>query len=116
MIEKVIYDYLNQHLTDATAYTQEPENKKPFGSSFVVMEKTGAQMNDHLYTSVIAVQSYAPSLFGAAELDEEVKTLMLALPDYASEVSGVRLIGDSNFTDTSTRQPRYQAVFDVFHY
>lgn len=115
MIEKVILDYLNANL-DVNAYTQEPENKNPSGSSFVVIEKTGSQMADFLYTSVIAVQSYAPSLYGAAELDEQVKELMFALPDHAQEVSGIRLIGDSNFTDTSTKQLRYQAVFDVMHY
>ena len=27
-----------------------------------------------------------------------------------------RLNSDYNFTDQSTKQPRYQAVFDVIHY
>ena len=116
MIEKVIIDYLNEHLTDANAYTQEPENKNPSGSYFITVEKTGSQMTDHLYTSVIAVQSYAPSQYGAASLDETVRTLMLQIPDYVADVSGVRLIGNSNYTDTSKRQYRYQAVFDVIHY
>lgn len=116
MIEKTIIDYLNQHLTGAVAYTQEPANKNPAGSIFVTVEKTGSQMNNHLYTSVIAVQSYAPTLYGAASLDENVRELMLHIPDEVADISGIRLIGNSNYTDESKRQQRYQAVFDVIHY
>lgn len=116
MIEKVIVNYLNQHLTDVSAYTQEPTNKNPVGSSFITVEKTGSQMNNYLYTSVIAVQSYAPSMIDASELDETVRDLMLQIADECAEVSGIRLIGNSNFTDTSKRQYRYQLVFDVIHY
>lgn len=116
MIEKAILDYLNQHLTDVIAYTQEPGSKNPTGSSFVVIEKTGSQLTNHLYTSVFAVQSYAPTILGAAELDETVRELMMNITDEVADISGIRLIGDSNFTDTSKRQPRYQAVFDVIHY
>lgn len=33
-----------------------------------------------------------------------------------SEVSGVYLNADYNFTDVETKEYRYQAVFDIFHY
>lgn len=113
MIEKIVLDYLNETLA---AYTQEPTNKNPGGSNFVVVEKTGGTITNHIKDSVIAAQSYAPSLYEASLLNEEVKELMLALPDQTAEVSGIRLIGDSNFTDPDTRQPRYQSVFEIYHY
>lgn len=116
MIEKTVLDYLNARLTTANAYVNVPYHKNPGQGLYVVIERTGTQRTDMLYASVIAVQSYAPSLFQAAELDEEVRNVMFGLPNNAREVSGIRLIGGSNFTDPEQRQPRYQAVFEIYHY
>ena len=33
-----------------------------------------------------------------------------------SEITRVDLNSDYNFTDETTKQPRYQAVFDLVHY
>ena len=115
-IEERIISYLNGALDEIQAYGEKPTNKNPDGNLFVVVEKTGVQRNDMLYTSTVAIQSYAPTLYQAADLDEDVRAVMFALPDNLSEVSGIRLIGGGNFTDPSTRQPRYQSVFDVHHY
>lgn len=114
MIEKTVIDYLRDNRI--SAYAQVPQNKTPFGAKFVVIEKTGGTLSNLINDSVIAVQSYAPSIFEAAELDEKVKGLMMALPDNSYNVSGIRLIGNSNFTDPDTLQPRYQSVFEVYHY
>ncbi|SDQ04437.1 hypothetical protein SAMN04487752_0319, partial [Carnobacterium viridans] len=45
------------------------------------------------------------------ELKEVVENLILL-----NEISGVRLNSDYNFTDTTTKEYRYQAVFDINHY
>ena len=58
------------------------------------------------------MQSYAPSLFEAAELNERVKAAMddlILLPDIFS----AKLDSDYNFTDTATKQYRYQAVYNI---
>ena len=78
MIEKTILDYLKTKL-----------------SVPVVME----------IPATIAVQSYAPTMYGAAALNEEVKEAMLeAISE--DEITKVGLNSDYNFTDTS--QKRYR--------
>ena len=64
---------------------------------------------------MVAVQSWARTLLEAAELNEQVKAAMRRAAD-RDEIAHVRLNTDYNFTDTSTRHYRYQAVFDLVHY
>lgn len=64
---------------------------------------------------VLAIQSYAPSMYEAARLNERVKAAM----DSAAEldaVSASRLNSDYNFTDTTTKRYRYQAVYDLVYF
>lgn len=110
MIEKVILDYLLGK--ELNAFMERPE-KKPTGE-YVLVEKTGSVSANLLTTSTIAVQSYSDSLYGAASLNEQVKALMLQA-DKEIPISSCKLNTDSNFTDTATKQYRYQAVFEVTH-
>lgn len=112
MIEVTILNYLNENLENITAYMERPTNPP---KSYVLIEKTGGGEENHIHHSTIAVKSIAESLFKAALLNEEVKDLMssaISLDDIAK----VELNSDYNFTDTSTKQYRYQAVFDITHY
>lgn len=113
MIEKIILDYLSEELPDVPIYMERPE-KKPAGE-YILLEKTGSSLSNHLPSATIAVQSYAPTLLQAAELNESAKAVLLNAVVLA-EVSGVYLQSDYNFTDTATKQPRYQAVFDFYYY
>lgn len=112
MIEKTIVDFLEYSLPDVPCFMERPE-EKPQGM-YILIDKTGADLVNHLNRATIAVQSYAPSLYEAAQLNEAVKAILL---ESASEdsISGVRLQTDYNFTDTSTKQYRYQAVFDFYY-
>lgn len=112
MIEKTILDYLSDSL-DVPCYMEFPENAP---DAFVLIEKTGDSIANHISSAVIAVQSYGASMFNAAVLNENVKELMLSLPDQENDITNVSLNSDYNFTDTSTKRYRYQAVFDVVHY
>lgn len=116
MIEKIVLDYLSESLT-VPVYVEKPKNPKPSNNplKFVVIEKTGSSSENHLYSSLIAVQSYAGSVLEAAELNCEIIEKMMDLVQL-DEVTKVVLNSDYNFTDTSTKQPRYQAVFDIYHY
>ena len=112
MIEVTILNYLNQNLENIAAYMERPENPP---KSYVLIEKTGGGEENHIHHSTIAVKSIAESMYKAALLNEEVKDLMssaISLDDIAK----VELNSDYNFTDTSTKQYRYQAVFDITHY
>lgn len=118
MIEKIIYDYLSARL---------PSEENPVGAymeipaggtepPFVVIQKTGSGMVDGVvFQATIAIQSYGKTLYEAAQLSELVKALM-ANAVTLSEVARCRLNSDYNFTDTTKREYRYQAAFDIIHY
>ena len=117
MIEKTVLDYLIDVL-DVPVYMEVPETHKNPSltpSEFVRIEKTGSSRENHIFTATFAIQSYANSLYKAALLNEKVKEAMeniITLDEVASE----DLNSDYNFTDESTKQPRYQAVFILVHY
>lgn len=112
MIELVVLNYLKSELTDITVTA---EIRQGMGDTFVSIEKTGGGMNDKLFSSTFAVQSWAGSLYDAMSLNERVKEAMLELPS-VKEVTKCSLNSDYNYTDTATKHPRYQAVFNVVHY
>lgn len=115
MIEKTVLDYLAEEL-DVPVYMQEPDNPRPEeANTFVVMEKTGSSKDNRIFTSTIAIQSYAPTLYEAASLNETVKTAMDGITSLDG-ISSVALNSDYAYIKTATKQPRYQAVFDLTHY
>lgn len=111
MIEKTVCDYLND-VMGLPAFWEKPEDMP---EEFLIVEKTGGSVSDRIKSATIAIQSYAGSMYRAAEINEAVISAMENLAEL-SEVSGVRLNSDYNFTDTTTKQYRYQAVFDITHY
>lgn len=111
MIEIIVLNYLKNNLS-VPAYVEKPTNKP---KRYVVLDKIGSSKENHLLSSTIAFQSYAESKYEAALLNEEVKEVvenMIVL----DEIAGVTLNSDYNFTDTTTKEYRYQAVFDFNHY
>jgi len=111
MIEIIVYNYLNENLP-VPVYTEKPSNAP---KRFVLIDKIGSSKENHLKSSTIAFQSYAESKYQAAFLNEQVKEAienMIVL----DEIAGVSLNSDYNFTDTTTKEYRYQAVFDINHY
>lgn len=111
MIEKIILDYLNETLT-VPAFMEVPE-KAP--ESYVVIEKTGSSEYNHIKEATLAIQSIAPTLYKAACLNEEVKTVMNNA-DKLADITKSKCNSDYNFTDTLTKSYRYQAVYDISHY
>ena len=111
MIETTVLDYLRDRL--GVPVTMEvPEGAS---GTFVVLEKTGSSRQNYIRRATLAVQSYAPTLLSAAQLDDRVNETMLALPEL-DRVAACRLERDYNFTDTETKKYRYQAVFAVTYY
>ena len=112
MIEQIVLDYLEGQEDLPPVYMERPASLP--STPFIVLEKTGSSMRNHIYSATIAAQSYAPTMLEAAQLNEAVKAAMLdivALP----EISAVDFT-DYNFTDTALKRYRYQAVFDIIHY
>ena len=110
MIEKIVMDYLAQKL-NISVYAEVPVNEQ---SEYIVIEKTGGGEEDLIRSATIAVQSYAETLYDAAELNESVVSAMMVLPD-TGEVYGCDLNSDYNFTDTRSKRYRYQAVFEIYY-
>jgi len=54
-------------------------------------------------------------MYGAAALNELVKNAVDSLIEL-DEIASVKLNTDYNFTDTTTKKYRYQAVYDIKHY
>ena len=118
MIEKIVLDYLTEHMsvpvfmelpeTPSTEYPTMPER-------FLLLEKVGGGQTDHIDLGSIAVQSYSlNSLYEAACLDEEMRAVMFGILEL-DDISEVRLASNYNHTDVRTKRYRYQSVFE-FHF
>lgn len=111
MIEKIVYDYLNS--INMLAYTEMPKNPP---SKFYLIEKTGSNTENKITEATISIQSYADTLYDAISLNEDLKTAMLDGLISLDSISGVYLNSDYNYTDTTTKRYRYQAVFVITYY
>lgn len=111
MIEAVVLDYLSGCL-QVPVYMEVPENPP---DTYVVIEKTGSGRENWIDSAVMAIQSYAASLYEVATLNEQVKAAMDAIIELP-EISRSELNSDYNYTDTTTKRYRYQAVYDLVHY
>ena len=110
MIIKKLIEYLGQRL-DIYVGVEAPKQK----TNYVLIDQTGSDTRNHITTTTIAVQSYGASLYDAMVLNEEVKSLMAGFVA-ESEVASVKLETDYNFTNTETKQYRWQAVYQITHY
>lgn len=108
MIEKTVLDYLTDELT-VPVYMEVPED---VDASYVIIEKTGGGMENQIWTATLAIKSIAASLYNAAALNDAVIEKMLSITD-TTNISKCSLNSNYNFTDTRTKEYRYQAVFDL---
>ena len=111
MIELLLRETLTAFL-GIDVYLERPD---PAPLRYVLLEKTGSGKRNRLPSSTVAFQSYAETLYQAAVLNELVKGAVERLEELP-EIGNVRLNSDYNFTDSSTKQYRYQAVYDIAHY
>lgn len=111
MIELIVKNYLSTKLEIPIVF----EHQINLPKRFILIQKTSGSRENFLNSSTIAIQSYAESMFEAAKLNEKIKNLMYDLIT-VDEVSSVNLNSDYNFTDTETKQYRYQAIFDIHYY
>lgn len=115
MIELILLNYLKTKLNIPVSLEKinEPE--------YVLIEKTGSGEEKYIKDATVAIQSYADSLYNAALLNENVKRALLGdgIESYGilelDEINQCLLNSDYNYTDTTTKKYRYQAVFN-FNY
>lgn len=111
MIEIIILNHLKSRL-NVPVSLEKPSSQT---GSYVVFEKTSSGKSNHLPSVTIAFQSYANTLYDAVVLNEEVKQVVESLIEL-DEIRGLTLNSDYNFTDTTTKEYRYQAVYDIKYY
>lgn len=111
MIEKTVIDYLEDNL-NVNVFMEVPETPP---TSFIVIERVGSDRENKLDSVTLAIQTYSDTLYHTAELNEVVKGVMENITEL-NEVASCRLDRDYNFTDTSTKRYRYQALYVLFYY
>ena len=110
MILADLIAYLNENLS-VEAYAEAPTDL----TDYVLLEQTGSSRKNHITTTTIAIQSYGESLLDAMVLNSEVETAMDGFLGL-NNVTRVELESDYNFTNTTTKQYRWQAVYNITHY
>lgn len=114
MIEELIYEYLDENAL-CSWFPTRPEDKPttPYG----IFTKTNSVKSDgHLTFSTFAFQSYGSTLLEAAQISAELRALIEELPRLTTAVSKAELAGESDFTNPSDKQPRYQAIYQLVHF
>ena len=84
-------------------------------ANYVIIDQTGSDRRNHIITTTFAIQSYGASLYDAIMLNEAVKAVMRGFYE-KDNIVNVQLQTDYNFTDTETKQYRWQAVYEITHY
>ena len=113
MIEVIILNHLKSKLS-VPVRLEKPE-PLPEDGKYVLFEKVGGDRLNKTGGSTFAFQSYANSMYEAAVLNKETMKAVESLIDL-DEIVSVKYNTDYNFTDTTTKQYRYQAVYDIKHY
>lgn len=116
MIEVTLKEYLESKLVSPAVpiYFEIPAGLTE--KDFIILEKTGGGGDSKVYSATVAVQSYAASLYAAADLNERVKSIMETFAEETASVSLCELNSDYNFTDPDSKRYRYQAVYNIIHY
>lgn len=116
MIELILLDYLKSALS-VPVCMEKPTNE----TEFVLIEKTGSGRTNHVNSATFAIQSWSTSLYKACALNEAVKEALLGdgVNHYGiaetAEISKCELNSDYEYSDTSSKDYRYQAVFDFIY-
>ena len=110
MIAKTLLDYLSSVL-DVPVVMEAPEQV----TDYVLIDQTGSSRMNHITTTTLALQSYGATLYEAMLLNQEVEEAMDGFAELG-EVTRVELNTDYNFTNTATKQYRWQAVYNITHY
>lgn len=108
MIEEILIKYLNDNL-DVEAYCERP---KDLPDTYILLENSGTSEENCIKSSMMIIQSIAPTLLEAMKLNEKVVDLMKDAHELP-ELFSSHLNSYYNYTDTSTKEYRYQCVFDI---
>lgn len=116
IIEKEVRDYLlTKNITGVgdRVYMELPGDGSE-GDEYLLIQKTGNAYQDFLESPVIVIQSISKkSKYTAAFINELVKGAMFTFRDHVKNVFGCTLNTDYDFTNTQTKEYRYQSVWNM---
>ena len=109
MIEEIVFNYLKNKLNVPVTFENINEVE------YVLIGKIGSSRFDFTNTATFFIQSYSSSKYKASLLNEKVKDAMYDLIEL-DEITSLHLNSDYDYTDTTTKKYRYQAVFDIGYF
>ena len=114
IIEKEVRDYLiNKNIAAGHVYMEIPGDDSE-GDEYVLIQKTGNGYENFLESPTITIQAISKtSRYNAAVLNEYVKGVMSLLRNHVTDVFRCRLNSDYDFTNTQTKEYRYQSVWEL---
>lgn len=112
MIDITVLNYLEKELS-VPVFMEKPSEDIP--KEYVILDRTGSSKSNHLPTVIIAFQSYAESKFQAALLNERLKKAIEKMVNL-DVIRGITLNSDYPFPDVTTKQYRYQVVYEIKYY
>lgn len=112
LIEETVIRYLGEKLDTDHVYAERPADPP---EEYYIVELTSSGERDHIQTAMIAVQSISSmSMLRAAQMNREAIRTLRDIPE-ETDISRCQLNSAYNYTDTETKQYRYQAVFDFVY-
>lgn len=109
MIEKIVLDYLAA-AQQLPVYAEKPVNQD---GEYILIEHIGGSEVNRIREATVVVQTIAGTLYRAAELAEEIRALMLGIVSLNSVFHCSVNAGPYNYTDTDTKEYRYQTVYTL---
>ena len=103
MIEEKVRSYLEEQLNIPVRM----EEEAGLPEEYVLLERTGGSQVNYIDKAIIAIQSYSKN----TELNIIMKNII-----EMDEISECELNSDYNYTDTSRKKYRYQAVYELTYY
>lgn len=110
LIEQTILEYLQEALDMSNIYLEIP---REIPETFVVFRIIDRGFSNQINEVTVEFQSYAPSKYEAAVLDELVRNAMNNINNLPS-VSG-RFGGGNDNPDTLLKIPRYRCYYNIFY-
>ena len=112
MIEATLREYLEGNLDNVPVRMEYPKNPP---KKFIVLQLADGGQINHIDAATFFVNIYADSLYSAAQMKEEVKTILLD----AASIPGISraMLGQENAgTDTSNHVYTYNLTFNFYYY
>lgn len=88
-----------------------PDEFRELPEKFVVIEKVGGSVINHLRRESLAFQSYGDKLGDVIDLDEAVQKATLGMIE-DKQITSIKLASNYNHTNDRMKKHRYQSVFD----